>query len=832
MAATLPVLVLLLLVPSATAWTQAQGDAERSGVLAAPRGNLDVVQVQQLYDHTEFETTQFFGPAFVRVDDDLVGLLRSTDNQTCSLLRVDADSLTPSSPIPLESCENGWFQGYSPAHDRTISCTLGPWNSMAIQAHNATTGQLAWEAPIAQMAALAGDVPDPRGDASERSVWGCNAAAIDDATGNLYVAAFGTGSQAERFQHRIAKISLETGDQRWVTEFTPERRFANSDLLVNPLGVRADGPGAQLNFLPVGVAVTDNNVAVTGLEFDTNCHSDFIETGAFARCNFEEASAIGWIRDSGNEAGLPIRYVSANPAWAAMTDPQASAAYHDLWGSRLAATQDDRIAFAMDQKLYVVDSGSASVGPGIPLQLDTYRPADWKLLAWPGIVWLDDVVVASTFAGVESYDVSQDRSLWHWSGYGGDWRVLHTVASVDSVYIVVGRMDLGSLTPATTVGQATAETRLVVLAADTGTVRQTLPLPLDDLFVSEPGLQDRGNDPTPASEQLDLGPLGFQIHPWLRGITIVPTDGSGLILIDPHGQAAFLGPTREDRAPGLTPSNAFPKPFDEISVHVEPAFPVPLRTLFVDWGDGTPIDEIDAPENNAPFNITHRYDQPQRFEARITAVYEGGLTAADTVLFDVGGTPPEELNFMQTAFKAENQDTTWGLIGVFLVLLGALWGLFARRRRKSKIQRELERLDRVREQGLTDPLGAIHGLETHRQRLLDELARGKIDDAIYRILALRIANTLRRLTQHLLGPVSRKLSPAFYATLDATLEDGLVSANEADILKENLSHEDELTKKERHKVSALIEAWIHEPTTARHLKVFQGKKGPDDLMAT
>jgi hypothetical protein len=253
-----------------------------------------------------------------------------------------------------------------------------------------------------------------------------------------------------------------------------------------------------------------------------------------------------------------------------------------------------------------------------------------------------------------------------------------------------------------------------------------------------------------------------------------------------------------------------------------------VERLTVAWGDGA-LDEYEricvtapgtsscdvvwdnlgTPQLDAVQAPGHAYARRQEGAAvRVTALYADGRTATAVLPVHPGVTPPPPppgLNFMQQFFA--DPDRAWGIIGLVPVALGAVYAISRRHRRQSRLESELEALERIRDQSLRSPLEALRSLELYRQRVHDEVARRRLDDSQLAVLEARMGRMFRGLSRRLLAPFRIRTSLGYQSLLEAALEDGLVNVAEAAELKERLRDEKHLSRKERDEIRALIDAW-------------------------
>lgn len=305
-----------------------------------------------------------------------------------------------------------------------------------------------------------------------------------------------------------------------------------------------------------------------------------------------------------------------------------------------------------------------------------------------------------------------------------------------------------------------------------------------------------------SARTIDRLPLPFPPADVDSGMNFLPLGDGRLLVVSAEGAAILLAPAAEGLRPQISIENAFPAAGEEFGLVATVAGEA--RALRVAWGDGV----LDRAESGA--RLVHSYDQSGRRVVRISAQYPDNRTGTAEAIVFVGGTPPEELNAIQTAFDDENQNLTFGILGLVATGVGGLIAVGARVRRRSRLQADLEALERIRERGKTDAGAAVRDLGTFRARIKADLAAGAMDDAQYTTLSHEAVRLLAWLRLRLLGAVQTKLSPDFRHALETALEDGTVTAEEAQALRTSLSAVTALTPAERAKLSALIDGWAAE----------------------
>jgi hypothetical protein len=162
---------------------------------------------------------------------------------------------------------------------------------------------------------------------------------------------------------------------------------------------------------------------------------------------------------------------------------------------------------------------------------------------------------------------------------------------------------------------------------------------------------------------------------------------------------------------------------------------------------------------------------------------------------------------MQRAFEPENLDTTWGLIGLAVVFVSALFAVWTRRRNHSTLGGELAQLRAIREAGVQEAAAAARTLDAYERRIADALTSRRLTDAQFSVLMMQATEVRRSLRKRAVAPLAGVVSAAFRTALDASLEDGRITRAEAEALRRALAKEKGLPATRRKDVLRVIDAW-------------------------
>lgn len=430
-----------------------------------------------------------------------------------------------------------------------------------------------------------------------------------------------------------------------------------------------------------------------------------------------------------------------------------------------AAALDGRFTVALGETLAIVDPAASEpqVTESVQALEDTSGDA-----TWPTPVWTPSSVVLPYEASLLALDPSTLETRWGWTTPQGQ-PILDVIATEDGQLhvLLLGEQD---------------QVGFVTVSIRTGRPAQQLTLDVPWRPAESPG---RGEVPT-------MVPVGDQV---LVQSTTAPF---GYVL---------LGPGDPGLAPDLTISSQQPGVGEPVTLTLTaPAEPVDRYE--VHWGDGT--NRTLANETvGAETQLRHTYDDEGTHTITVSSIDPRGRTSTTEREVDVGAPPDPELNLFQKAFARENQDMTFGLLGLVLTLGGAGISLYRRKRRLSRLEDELSRLDEIRERSREQPREGVRALEAYRDRIETELADGDIDDGQFGVLERRRTRLNRLLRDRLLAPFEAKLSPSFKRLLDASLEDGVITLAEADELKAQLEAE-AMDEADRRSLREVLELWIRD----------------------
>lgn len=285
-------------------------------------------------------------------------------------------------------------------------------------------------------------------------------------------------------------------------------------------------------------------------------------------------------------------------------------------------------------------------------------------------------------------------------------------------------------------------------------------------------------------------------------ITFFTGYGRGLAVAGRYdGTVTVLGRTPASLQPPVLDTTAYPEVGDEVSVDLSRTGPGafgPATRFRADWGDGNATAWQTSPV------FTHAYDALGPREARFYAANDANQTASVPVTYRVGEPEP---NVLSEAFAAENQERTFFVLGLVITGIGALVGLLALRRKRGRLRREMEAVDRVWVENKTNAGACDLALRERRARARGLVLDGTLDDAQGATLERHIDDLSRRARLSELDEGLDFLPMGIARRLREALEDGRVSTLEHDVLVRLVAEDTVLTLEQKTRVRLLVDAW-------------------------
>ncbi len=282
-----------------------------------------------------------------------------------------------------------------------------------------------------------------------------------------------------------------------------------------------------------------------------------------------------------------------------------------------------------------------------------------------------------------------------------------------------------------------------------------------------------------------------------------PGYGSGVIIAPRlDGHVEVLGETPVSMgAPEVDPER-FPAVDENVTLDLsdtEPGAFGEATRYRVEWGDGT----VDGWQDSPTFS--HAYEEEGNVTARLFAGNDANQTASTDVVMRVGQTEP---NFIETAFKQDNQDMTFGVLGLAVALTGGAIGVARRYRERSRLQEELDAIEALYHETKDRPAECEAQLTERKAHARGLLTDGYLTEEQFSVAESRIEELKRELR---LGAVEEEFGFLPYTLVTEAremLEDGRVTSLEARAFLTALEESDVITDEQRALVRERIEQWF------------------------
>lgn len=284
-----------------------------------------------------------------------------------------------------------------------------------------------------------------------------------------------------------------------------------------------------------------------------------------------------------------------------------------------------------------------------------------------------------------------------------------------------------------------------------------------------------------------------------------PAFGPGFMVTGvKDGTVAVVGETAASLGdPELEASTSYPDAGENVTVDVasvEPGAFGNATRYRVFWGDGT----TSGWQNGTTF--THAYEEGGNYTARIQAA-NANQTSSSTTVFHVGQTPPPEPNLVEEAFQKENQDLTFGLLGIAIALGGGAIGVARRKKKQATLQDELEALEQGFEETQETPSECEAFLDNRKARARSLAIDGHLEEEQVSIIQNRAEELRGQLRMGALEEEFAFLPHGLVRKAREMVEDGDVTSLEREAFLAALEQDEMLTDEQKSIVRERIERW-------------------------
>lgn len=309
------------------------------------------------------------------------------------------------------------------------------------------------------------------------------------------------------------------------------------------------------------------------------------------------------------------------------------------------------------------------------------------------------------------------------------------------------------------------------------------------------------------ARSLDTGELMWR---WGDGPDVGPTDrmpsepgfGKGFMVWGaPDGAVHVIGKTAASPEPVAEVSTRYPEPGDAVTVELSASQAGalgPVTAYGADWGDGSPLDEQIDPV------LSHTFEEPGDVTARFVVVNDADQEASTFVTFQVGEPEP---NWISQRFAPENQDLTFGVLGLLVAFTGGAIGVGRRYRKRSLLQDELEAMEHGVEELQDRPSECEAFLDTRKARARSLAIDGKLEEQQVTVLESRAEELRGSLRLEALQEEFAFLPHGLVTKARQMVTDGDVSALEREAFLAALEEDEMLTEAQRATVRERIERW-------------------------
>ncbi len=779
-----PALLLLLLVaPAEAQWANGKCSPERQGLVDGITGPFDVVSVLRLHGEDLMSSAVVGQTLFPRGNG--VVTMATTGGPDCTLVVLD-DWRTPNvHETQIPRCMQPLLVGYdpvsdtllvSPAHTPGADTSDGEEAPTLLGVH-VGTGTISWQVSPAD---IGWPASTPEGGAAPGApapiAWDA-ALVVEDRV--AYAAFFATRAGADPGHSRLAAISLDArpeGQVMWHRGLSLSPLAASTTGLpipANPTGA-SDAVSAAAMATAV-VTADDRSIYVTGY---TPCPTCDLSTDPDDRPRTFHFGML-WTDRLGEPKGM---YIPGMPHGASgqaepVTQTRFSRSVVSVNGQGTGLFDDDLVSA----------SSLSSVAAVVPLE--TSEVSIPGLLSAHSPVTDGQTLFVPLYTRITAVTVEHKQPIWaaDVSRPGGYWLPDLLVSPRGDLFATwVHGSDDGRSNQE---GEVWSDHGLFSWHdARDGRLRQELRLPLMDVVRSTPYLGTPAGGEKPAR--------------WGIGVDTVPLPGGHLAAFNGMGDLVVIGPSRgHDLA---TVNTMYPAVGESVEVTIDHDG----RSLIA-WGDGAST--LVEPGDSS--TAVHDYRDSGDHTLLVTVTHPDNTTSTKELTIHVGG-ELVRLNFLQQAFARDNQDVTFGVLGLGTAAAGAIIGIVLRRRSHSRVRQGLHDIDAVRAGSHQDPLAALVSARRLHDRFHSDFLAGRVDEDQHRLLTDRTLGLMQKLARRWLVLELNDASLSFQNLLWAVLDDEVVTDHEREAIRAAAERERGLPGTFHANLTRLLDAWAGRPSVA------------------
>ncbi len=268
-----------------------------------------------------------------------------------------------------------------------------------------------------------------------------------------------------------------------------------------------------------------------------------------------------------------------------------------------------------------------------------------------------------------------------------------------------------------------------------------------------------------------------------------------------------LGQTEASPSPRIDLSTTYPEPGEPVQVNLsssEAGLQGPVTRFKAIWGDGNETDWQEEP------GLNHTYADAGDQTARFIVANDANQTASTTQTFHVGQNEPTEPTWLAERFEKDNQDMTFGVLGILVAVSGGAIGVARRKRKQANLQEELETLEAGFEDTRDNPGECEAFLETRKARARSLMLDGDLTEEQFGVIESRIEELGRELRSSLLDERFQFLPYGMVQSLKKMLADGKISGWEREAFETLLEDDEALSEAQKEKVRHQLDRWFAE----------------------
>lgn len=265
-----------------------------------------------------------------------------------------------------------------------------------------------------------------------------------------------------------------------------------------------------------------------------------------------------------------------------------------------------------------------------------------------------------------------------------------------------------------------------------------------------------------------------------------------------------LGRTDASPTASANPATAYPAPGERVEVDFadsEPGVQGEAMRFKAIWGDGTESDWQPDPV------LTHAYAEPGDVIARFLIANEANQTASSTYTFYVGQEEPTEPNWVSERFEPENQEMTFGVLGLLVAVTGGAIGVARSYRERIRLQDVLKGVETAYEETQHNPAECEAQLTERKTHARGLMLDGKLREEQLQVVDNRIQELRTELRMDTLKEGFEDLPHRVVRALEEMLKDGRITSMEHQGAHAAIDEAKGLTDAYKERLREQVDAW-------------------------